>query len=130
MAWLNSSMETAFRPRKKFYYNFMNGTLGPASEEFRARAGLWCIVLILIADRRYCRCVHIEAQIQSYQVPSFKFFLLCFSLSLSSPLPVFNFLMNSCWQPWHFTSSWQVKQTYSLRTHVNAQADQNMCDVT
>lgn len=109
----------------------MNGTLGPASEVFWARAGLWCIaVLILIADRRLCRCIHTEAQIQSYQVPSFNFFfLLCFCLSLSSPLPVFNFLVNSCWQPPHFASSWQVKQTPSLRADVNAEADQNMCNV-
>lgn len=91
----------------------MNGTLGPASEVFWARAVLWCtVVIILIADRRYCRCVHTEAQIQSIKFPLLIFFLFCYCLSLSSPLPVFNFLMNSCWQPPHFTSSWQVKHPF------------------
>lgn len=55
--------------------------------------------------------------------------LLWVFLSLSSPLPVYNFLMNFCWQPPHFTSSWQGKQTLSLRADVDAQADQNMYNV-
>lgn len=51
----------------------------------------------------------LKLRYKAIKFPHLEFFCFCFCLRLSSPLPVFNFLMSSCWQPLYFTSSWHIK---------------------
>lgn len=125
-AWI-----TSFCLHKRFSNNFMTNVLFPASEIFWVMAILQCIVVwsiwisLLTEDTAgmYILKFRYEA------IKFWLFFFLCFCLSLFLPLPVFNFLINSCWQLFHFTSIWQIKQTPSLRGDANVQADQKVCYV-
>lgn len=91
----------------------MKGVLCPALEMFWQKlffgALLYEIFQFSLQKEDTADIYILKLTYKPMKLSHLKFFYLCFCLSLSSLVPVFNFPMNPCGQPLHCTSSWQIK---------------------